>query len=121
VAARLAHVRTTKAFVVVFVISAICAAVVGVLFAGFSGTADATVGDPYLFQTLTAVVIGGTSLLGGRGGYGRTVAGALVLSELTTLLVGQGYSASLQEALLGVLVVLLVAVFGRESHVSMKS
>lgn len=120
VAAPLARVRTTRVFLTAFVISAICAAIVGVLFAGFGGTADDTVGQPYFFQTIAAVVIGGTSLLGGRGGYGRTVAGALILTELTTLLVGVGFSSSMQEALLGVLIVLLVAIFGRESHVSLR-
>ena len=43
---------------------------------GFSGSAYAAVGAPYLFQTIAAVVIGGTVLIGGRGGYLGTVAGA---------------------------------------------
>jgi ribose transport system permease protein len=117
-AAELAHVRTTRAWIFAFVISALSAAVLGVLFAGYSGTADAHIGDPYLFQTITAVVVGGTSLLGGRGGYGNTIVGVLIISQLTTLLVGAGFSAQLQQALLGVLVILLVSLYGRESHVS---
>lgn len=117
-AARLARVRSTWSFVVVFTISAILAAGVGVLFAGFSGTADVTVGQPYLFETITAVVVGGTSLLGGRGGYARTIAGALIITQLTTLLVGLGLGASMQEAFLGILVLLLVTVYGREVHIS---
>jgi ribose transport system permease protein len=120
IAAPLARVRTTWAFVIVFSISAICAGITGVLLAGFSGTADNNVGQPYLFETLTAVVVGGTSMIGGRGGYGRTIAGALILSELTTLLVGLGFDASLQQALLGVLIVLLVLLYGRESHLSLR-
>jgi ribose transport system permease protein len=120
VAARLARVRTTWVLVVVFVISALCAALVGVLFAGQGGTADPTIGQPYFFQTITAVIIGGTSLLGGRGGYGRTIAGAFIVTELTTLLVGNGFGASMQEVLLGVLVIVLVVAYGREAHVSAK-
>jgi ribose transport system permease protein len=116
-AARLARVRTTWAFVLAFVASSVFAAVVGVLFAGYTGTADANVGQPYLFTTITAVVVGGTSLLGGRGGYGRTIAGALIISQLTTLLVGAGYGPSTQEALLGLLIVVLVSIYGRESSV----
>jgi ribose transport system permease protein len=103
---------------VVFVIAAVFAAMTGVFFAGFSGGADANVGNPYLFETLTAIVIGGTSLLGGRGGYGRTVVGVLVLTQLTTLLVGAGFNSSMQEALLGILIVLLVGAYGREPHVA---
>src|SRR5689334_4897243 len=67
VAARLATVRSTWVQVVVFSISALCAAMVGIFLAGYSGIPDPTVGEPYFFQTITAVVIGGTSLLGGRG------------------------------------------------------
>ncbi len=118
VAAKLAHVRTTRSWVVAFVASAVSAAIVGVLYAGYSGSADANVGQPYLFQTITAVVVGGTSLLGGRGGYGRTVVGVLIISQLTTLLVGAGLGSAMQEALLGCLVILLVSLYGREAHVS---
>lgn len=119
-AARLTRVRGTWVFIVVFAISAVCAAATGVLIAGFSGTADQTVGQPYLFETLTAVVIGGTSLLGGRGGYLGTIAGAVILTELTTLLIGLGFDAAMQEALLGILIIMLTLIFGRESHLSLR-
>jgi ribose transport system permease protein len=118
VAAQLARVRMVWVWVVVFVIAAVFAATTGVFFAGFSGGADANVGNPYLFETLTAIVVGGTSLLGGRGGYGRTVVGVLVITQLTTLLVGAGFNSSMQEALLGILIVLLVGAYGREPHVA---
>ncbi len=117
-ASRLALVRSPSAIILAFVISSVCAAAVGIFFAGYSGAADDTVGQPYLFETITAVVVGGTSLLGGRGGYGRTIAGALVISQLTTLLVGFGFGPSMQEALLGILIVVLVLLYGRVSHVS---
>lgn len=117
-AARLAHVRTQLMWVLAFVASSVSAAVVGVLYAGYSGSADATVGQPYLFQTITAVVVGGTSLLGGRGGYGRTILGVLIISQLTTLLVGAGLGTEMQQTLLGCLVILLVSLYGRESHIS---
>src|SRR6185437_2359742 len=120
VAARLATVRSTWVQVVVFSISALCAAMVGIFLAGYSGIPDPTVGEPYFFQTITAVVIGGTSLLGGRGGYLRTVLGALIVAELTTLLVGVGFNASFQELALGILVILLTSSYGRELKVAAK-
>jgi ribose transport system permease protein len=120
VAARLATVRSTWVQVVVFSISALCAALVGIFFAGYSGIPDPTVGEPYFFLTITAVVIGGTSLLGGRGGYLRTVLGALIVAELTTLLVGVGFNASFQELALGILVILLTSSYGRELKVAAK-
>ena len=120
VAARLATVRSTWVQVVVFSVSALCAAMVGIFLAGYSGIPDPTVGEPYFFQTITAVVIGGTSLLGGRGGYLRTVLGALIVAELTTLLVGVGFNASFQELALGILVILLTSSYGRELKVAAK-
>jgi ribose transport system permease protein len=120
VAARLAIVRSTWTLVVVFSISALCAAMVGVFFAGYSGIPDPTVGDPYFFLTITAVLVGGTSLLGGRGGYQRTVMGALIVAELTTLLVGVGFNASFQELALGILVIALTSTYGRELKVAAK-
>ena len=120
VAARLAIVRSTWTLVIVFAISALCAAMVGVFFAGYSGIPDPTVGEPYFFLTITAVLIGGTSLLGGRGGYQRTVMGALIVAELTTLLVGVGFNASFQELALGILVIALTSTYGRELKVAAK-
>ena len=118
IAAGLAGVRSTLALAVAFVISAIFAAMVGVFYAGYTGTPDVSIGNPYFFLTITAVVIGGTSLLGGSGGYGRTIAGAMIISQVTTLLVGHGYGTSLQQSFLGVLIILLVILYGREPRVS---
>ncbi|MBO0822593.1 MAG: ABC transporter permease [Actinobacteria bacterium] len=119
-AARLANVRSTWTLVVAFCISALCAALVGVFFAGYSAIPDSTVGQPYFFETITAVIVGGTSLLGGRGGYLRTVLGALIVAELTTLLVGVGFNASFQELGLGILVIVLTSTYGREIKVAAK-
>ncbi|MDR3069846.1 MAG: ABC transporter permease, partial [Propionibacteriaceae bacterium] len=118
VAAKLAHVRTNLVWVSAFVVSALSGAIVGVLYAGYSDSADATVGQPYLFQTITAVVVGGTSLLGGRGGYGRTILGVLILSQLQMLLVGAGFGSEMQDTLLGVLIIVLVAFYGREAPIA---
>jgi ribose transport system permease protein len=118
IAAGLAGVRSTLALTVAFVISAAFAAIVGIFYAGYTGTPDVNIGQPYFFLTITAVVIGGTSLLGGGGGYGRTIVGALIISQLTTLLVGHGYGTSIQQSFLGVLIILLVILYGREPRVS---
>jgi ribose transport system permease protein len=73
-----------------------------------------------LFMTAAAVVVGGTPMTGGRGGYGRTVAGCLIITELTTLLIGLGLDQPGQEIFLGALIVLLVALYGRQTHVRMR-
>jgi ribose transport system permease protein len=97
-------------------LSAWFAALTGVLLLGFTGSAYADVGQPYLFQTIAAVVIGGTSLLGGQGSYLGTVIGAVVLTELNTLLIGAGLQPSLVQAALGAIIILLVSIYGREPH-----
>lgn len=119
-AAELARVPMLFVWMSVYALSAFLAGVTGILLAGFSGAADPTVGAAYLFTTVAAVVVGGTPLTGGRGGYARTVAGCLVVTELSTLLVGLGLNQASQQILLGFLIVVLVALYGREPHVSMR-
>ena len=116
-AAGLALVPVTLVWTAAFAASSACAAIAGILLAGFSGGADASVGQPYLFQTVAAVVVGGTALLGGSGSYARTFAGVLLITEITTFLIGLGFSDRIQQVMLGLLIVLLVAIYGREPHV----
>ena len=103
---------------ITYALSALFAAIAGVLLLGFTGSAYGDVGQPYLFQTIAAVVIGGTALVGGRGSYLGTVAGAVVLTEINTLLIGLGLQPSLVQAALGLVIILLVSLYGRERHVS---
>ncbi|MDQ1730236.1 MAG: ribose transport system permease protein [Pseudonocardiales bacterium] len=100
-----------------FGLSGALAGLAGFLLAGFTGAGLFTVGDPYLFQSIAAVVIGGTSLLGGRGGVFRSVLGSLTLVELTTLLVGQSLSSAAQQAVLGAVIVCVTALYGRDRNV----
>jgi ribose transport system permease protein len=104
-------------WVTAYVVSGAAAAATGVLLLGFSGGGFVGVGDPYLFTTVAAVVIGGTSLLGGWGGYGSTVVGVLVLTVLTSLLVGLGLNYAMQQAVFGLLIVPMVALYARSPHI----
>jgi ribose transport system permease protein len=115
-AARYALISPTPMWMITFALSAWFAALAGVLLLGFTGSAYGDVGQPYLFQTLAAVVVGGTSLLGGRGGYWGTVIGAVVLTELNTLLIGLGLQPSLVQAALGAVIIILMSLYGREPH-----
>ena len=116
-AAALALVRPVKIWTIAFALSAFFAALAGILLLGFTGSAMAAVGTPYMFQTIGAVVIGGTAMIGGRGSYLGTVIGSFALIELTTVLRGFGLPDSLVPAALGLLIIMLVSVYGRESHV----
>jgi ribose transport system permease protein len=94
-AAYLAGNNVKRTLVIPYVISAVSGALAGVMLMGFSGGAYFTLGDPYLFATAAAVAVGGASILGGTGHYLGTVAGALTLtlivSLLTLLNVGQAW------------------------------
>jgi ribose transport system permease protein len=112
-AAELARIDTKGVWVGVFAGSAVMSTLVGCLLAGFAG-ADQTIGDPYLFSGLTAVIVGGTTFMGARGDYTHTVVGALILTVLTTVLVGKGYDQADQQIIFGVLILLVVAGYGRD-------
>ncbi len=71
IAARLSGARSWQVLIVLYVISALLAAVAGLLISGFTNTASVTLVDPYLLPSVAAAVIGGTSIMGGRGGYRR--------------------------------------------------
>jgi ribose transport system permease protein len=104
----------------VFATSGVMAAITGVLLLGYTGSGYAGVGDPYLFTTIAAVLIGGTSLVGGRGGYGLSVLGVLILTVLQTILSGYSLSAAAQEAILGLLIIPAVALYARSPHPRMQ-
>jgi ribose transport system permease protein len=117
-AAPLAMINPVGMWAITFAISAFFSALTGVLLLGFTGSAYGDVGQPYLFQTIAAVVVGGAALVGGQGSYLGTIAGALVLTEINTLLIGLGFQPSAVQAALGIIIVALVSIYGRERHVS---
>lgn len=115
--AKLIGISELKYWVACYVISGVFAALAGSLLLGWSGGAFIGVGEPYLFTTLAAVVIGGTSLLGGSGGYGFTVIGVLVLQVLTSFLLGIGLQYEWQQFIFGLLILPMVALYGRSPHI----
>lgn len=117
VAAELALISPVRIWTTGFGISGFCAALAGILLLGFTGGTLATVGDPYLFLAVGAVVVGGTSLVGGRGSYLGTVIGAILITVLDTVLVGVGASEAVQQLLIGIVIIAAVSLFGREPHV----
>jgi ribose transport system permease protein len=66
----------------VMVIGAVCSGVAGMLGVAYFGSAQQNEFTPYLLDAIAAVVVGGTSLFGGRGGIGNTIVGLFVLGVL---------------------------------------
>lgn len=104
-------------WVLMYALSGFFAAMTGSLLLGWSGGGFIGVGDQYLFLTLAAVVVGGTSLLGGAGGYGFTVIGVLVLQVLSSFLVGIGLDFKWQQFIFGLLILPMVALYARSPHI----
>jgi ribose transport system permease protein len=112
IAARLSGVRSWQVLVVVYVISALLAAIAGLLLSGLSNTASVTLAQSYLLPSVAAAVIGGTSILGGRGGYGGTIVGALILTVLTGVL-SIALPEPWRQIVFGSIVVLVAAAYTR--------
>jgi ribose transport system permease protein len=107
-AARLSGVRVERVRTLAFVISGLCAAVAGILLGGFAGV-SAQVGQGLEFEAITAVVLGGVVLGGGRGSVVAAMAGALTLEALFTWLNLQGISGALEDTVQGVIIIAAVA------------
>jgi ribose transport system permease protein len=115
IAARLAGVRVWQVHLALYTLSAILAAVAGVLIAGISNTATVSLAEQYVLPSVAAAVIGGTSILGGRGGYAGTIVGALILTVVTTLLTVFEMPEAVRQVLFGVIIVTVAAAYTRVS------
>lgn len=112
-AAEYSLISTRRVWTLAFAFSGVASALVGILVAGFAGSVDSGVGDPYLFQSVVAVIVGGT-VFGGPGDYTRTVVGALFLTVVNVVLVGKGAIPADQNIIYGVAILLAVTLYGRE-------
>ena len=113
VAARLSGTRSWQVLIVLYVVSALLAAIAGLLISGLSNTASVSLVDNYVLPSVAAAVIGGTSILGGRGGYGGTIVGALILTVLTALLTVLGLPEPTRQILFGAIIVVVAAAYTR--------
>jgi ribose transport system permease protein len=92
---------------------AILAAITGLVLVGGTNAADLSLADGFLLPLVAAVVIGGTSIFGGRGGYAGTIVGALILTVLTGLLTLLDASEPIKQILYGAIILSLVAAYAR--------
>lgn len=113
VAVRLSGARAWQVLIVLYVISALLAAIAGLLISGLSNTASVSLVDSSLLPAVAAAVIGGTSILGGRGGFGGTIVGALILTVLTALLTVLGLPEPTRQVLFGSIIVVVAAAYTR--------
>lgn len=83
---------------------------------GFGGQASLGMGDPYLFQSIAAVVIGGVYMLGGRGHYLGTAAGAITLVALVSVLLAMNMPDYGRNIIYGIVILILLLLYGREER-----
>jgi len=112
-AAALAGISTRRVWTGVYAASAVLAGLAGILLAGFSTGGDTNIGNNYLFPGLAAVIVGGT-MMGGRGDYLRTCLGALIITALNFVISVLNVNAAAQQVVFGALILLTVALYGRE-------
>ena len=113
IAARLAGARVWQVLVALYIISAVLAAIAGFLVAGLVKTATIQLVESSVLPSVAAAVIGGTSIMGGRGGYAGTIVGALILVVLTTLLTALDMPEAAKQMLFGLIIVLVAAAYTR--------
>lgn len=114
-AARLSGVRAWQVLLVVYVISGVLAGLAGLALSGVAQSATIALADVYLLPSVAAVVIGGTSIYGGRGGYGGSIVGALILTVLVTLLTVLEAPQPVRQILYGVIILGVAAAYARAS------
>jgi|UniRef100_A0A8J4M5I9 ribose transport system permease protein len=117
-ASELAGLRVRATIIALYALSGLAAALAGIMLVGFGGQASLGMGEPFLFQSIAAVVIGGASILGGRGHYLGSVAGAICLVALISVLLAMNMAEYGRSIIYGVIILVLLLLYGRESRES---
>jgi ribose transport system permease protein len=112
-AAYLSGARTRLVMMTAFALSGGLSAFGGVLLAGYASKAAQAMGDPYLLPAIAAVVLGGTSILGGRGSYLGTVAGVILITLLQSILSVMQMPEFGRHVTYGVVIVAMLLIYGR--------
>jgi ribose transport system permease protein len=113
-AAYLSGINTRRVVLAVFAISGGASAFGGVLLAGYASKAAQSMGDAYLLPAIAAVVLGGASILGGRGSYYGTVAGAMLITLLQSILSVMQIPEFGRQIVYGVVIIAMLLLYGRE-------
>jgi erythritol transport system permease protein len=109
-AARLSGIRVEQVKILTYIVSSICAGLVGLVIASQLEAAHPATGESFELNAIAAVVLGGTSLMGGRGSIGGSLIGAFVIGVLADGLVMMGVSEFWQIVIKGLVIVLAVTV-----------
>jgi ribose transport system permease protein len=112
-AAYLSGVDTRRVTLLCFVIAGACSAAVGVLLTGYSTKAYQAMGEAYLLPAITAVVLGGTNIMGGRGSYLGTVVGVVLITLLQSILSVIQIPDMVRQVIYGGIIIVMLLIYGR--------
>ena len=112
-AARLSGVRVWQVHLALYALSGVIAGLTGMLYVGMVKTASLSLALPLDLPSVAAAVIGGTSIFGGRGGYGGTILGALILTVMATMLTLLQMPEGGRRILYGAIILAVTALFVR--------
>lgn len=112
-ACRLAGVRVWRVLLAAYVACGLLNAIAGLILVGTTNAADLSLANVYLLPAIAAAIIGGTSIFGGRGGYGGSIVGALILTVLDSLLTLLNAPEPIKQVLYGAIILLLAAAYTR--------
>ncbi|MCZ4347041.1 ABC transporter permease [Devosia neptuniae] len=116
-AAYLSGINTRWVIIGAFVISGVCAALAGVLLAGYSAKAYQGMGNAFLLPSIAAVVLGGTRILGGQGSYTGTIIGVVLIVLLNSVLSIMQMPEAGRQVIYGSVIVGMLLVYGRGQKV----
>ncbi|GAA1820534.1 ABC transporter permease [Planosporangium flavigriseum] len=115
-AARVSGIKVTRVKIMVMVGSAMCASLAGLLYAGRLHGARYTLGEADLMTVIAAVIVGGTSLFGGKGAIVGALMGSLLMGMLNNGLILANLSVSQQMIARGVIILIAVSLSLREKR-----
>ena len=114
VTAKLSGVNVTWTNLATYSLAGALAGFGGFLVVGNTGVGMIQLGQPFLFPSIAAVAVGGTLLSGGKGSYWGTMAGAIVLTLITSLLTTMQMPDSVRRMVLGATLLILISIYGRQ-------
>jgi len=120
-AAELSGVRVNRIKLFTYMISGLCAAMVGLIIASQLVASHPATGETFELNAIAVVVLGGTSLMGGRGTIGGTIIGAFVIGVLVNGMVLLGISEFWQIVIKGTVIVLAVVVDQWQQRIQQKA
>jgi ribose transport system permease protein len=117
VATYLSGVRTPRVLIGAFVLSGVMNALAGLMIAGNAGRSFNEMGEPFLLPAIAAVVVGGTSILGGSGKYLGTIAGVILIRLLDSALNIVQVPPAMRDITFGLVILAMLFLYGRAEKV----